>query len=333
MEGLQGTFSSLICVGKELSAGRVYEGGMRRRGLALRRDIRSDRKGAVASVATILMVAIVVAMISVVGIYVFTIVRIPDDPPEIKTSYSKLNDRWSASITRVDEDLPLNNFRLVARDPDMEYVTYDSNGDGVADSLLVGKVQDLAVTSGDGPQTSPVVLVDADGDGRLSVGDSIVAYAFYYYPSGPLMDADRGYAMVGPNPDGIPKDSDLKLVASRVTLANPDIHFGDTVRVEIWHGAMHLATLEGAASNSGTYVDEWHVPAGATTGNYDAKFIIRPGEGDEWIQTYSFRVDPAEAISAGEAEAYYDATHPLANMDIIQLVHVPSNSIVLEFAL
>ncbi len=286
-----------------------------------------------ASIATILLVAIVVAMISVVGIYAFTLVRVPDEPPEIKTSYNKLNDRWSASITKVDEDLPLNHFRLVARDPDMEYITYDSDGDGVADSLLVGKGTDLAVTSGDGPQTSPVVLVDADGDDRLSVGDSIVAYAFYYFPSGPLMDADRGYAMVGPNPDGIPRDSDLQLVASRVTLANPDIHFGDTVRIEIWHGGTHLATKEGAASNSGTYVNEWHVPAGAPTGMYNAKFIIRPGEGDEWIQTYSFQVDPAEVITAGEAEAYYHATHPLANEDIIQLVHVPSNSVVLEFAL
>jgi hypothetical protein len=306
---------------------------MRRPGAVLRRPIRRDVEGAAGSIGTSLLLVAVIAMISVIGVYVFTLVRMPEEPPDIKVSFHQLNDRWSASITYSGKEVPLKEIRLIVRDEYKEYVTYDSDGDGLKDAVLVGLASDVAVSSGDGPQTSPIVYVDADGDGNVTVGDSIVVYEFYYFPSGPLMDADRGYAMVGPNPNGIPRDSTLRMVASPVTLGNPDIDPGDTVRIELKHGAVTVNLFQGPASASGTYIEDWHIPVGAATGNYDAIFTIRPGEIDEWSQTRSFRVDGASVIGAAEAEEYYNTTHPFSVGDIVQMVHVPSNAVSLEFRL
>jgi hypothetical protein len=306
---------------------------MRRRDVNLRRPIRGEDRGAAASVGTVLLVVLVVAMVTVVGVYVFTIVRIPEAPPEIKVSFYQLNNRWSASITFSREPVPLQDLRLIARTEDMDFATYDSDGDGLKDAVMVGKAVDLTVTSGDGPQTTPMVFVDADNDGRLTVGDSIVVYEFYFYPVGPLMDADRGYATVGPNPNGIPRDSTLHMIASPLTLGNPDINFGDTVRVEIKRGASLESVHQGTASGSGTYTAQWDIPIGISTGGYDAYFIIRPGEGDEWIQTYSFRINNAEVITPSEADDYYNTTHPFSTGDLVELVHIPTNSVALQFPL
>ncbi len=306
---------------------------MRPHGVRLRRPIRGDPEGAAGSIGTSLLLVSVVAMMTVVGLYVFTLARMPEEPPDIKVNFSQLNDRWTVSITHSADPVPLRQLRIIVRTEGGDYSTYDSDGDGLKDAIMVGKVNDLAVTSGDGPQTSPIVFVDADGDGNLTVGDSIVVYEFYFFPSGPLMDADRGYARVGPSPDGIPRNSTLQILASPLTLGNPDIDPGDTVRVEIKHGASTIAVHQGTASNSGTYTEKWHVPAGLSTGNYDAKFIVRPGEVDEWIQTYSFRVDNGAVITADEAAQYESTTHPFNVDDVVQLVHIPSNSVSLEFRL
>jgi hypothetical protein len=306
---------------------------MRRPGAVLRRPIRSDVEGAAGSIGTSLLLVAVIAMISVIGVYVFTLVRMPEEPPDIKVSFHQLNDRWSASITYSGQKVPLKEIRLIVRDQYREYVTYDSDGDGLKDAVLVDLASNLAVSSGDGPQTTPLVYVDADGDGNLTVGDSIVVYEFYYFPSGPLMDADRGYAMVGPNPNAIPRDSTLRMVASPVTLGNPDIDPGDTVRIEIKQGAAPVTMFQGPASSSGTYVEDWHVPLALSTGNYDAIFTIRPGEIDEWSQTRSFRVANEAAITPADAAMYHNTTHPFSVGDIVQMVHVPSNAVSLEFRL
>ncbi|MCJ2540179.1 MAG: hypothetical protein LN414_02790 [Candidatus Thermoplasmatota archaeon] len=306
---------------------------MRRHGVYLRRPFRGDDRGAAASIATVLLVVLVVAMITVVGVFVFTITRMPDEPPDIKVSFHQLNDRWTASITYSRDPVPLRQLRLIARTEGHSYAMYDSDGDGLKDAVMVSKMDALAVISGDGPQLTPMVFVDADDDGNLTVGDSIVVYEFYYFPLGPIMDADRGYAMVGPNPDGIPRNSTLKLVASPLTLGNPDIHLGDTVRIEIKQGASTIAIQQGTASLSGTYVDEWHIPIGLSTGSYDANFIIRPGEIDEWILTYSFRILTESPITPAEAEQYHSTTHPFNPDDTVQLIHIPSNSVALEFRL
>jgi hypothetical protein len=306
---------------------------MRRPTVRLRTPLRGNDRGAAASIATVLLVVLVVAMISIVGLYVFTLVRIPDEPPDIKVSFSQLNDRWTVSITQSRTDVPFEKLRLVARTSGHDYIMFDSDGDGLKDAVMVADVDTIAVTSGDGPQLTPMVMVDVDGDGNLSVGDSIIVYEFYYFPAGTLMDADRGYAYVGPNPDGIPRNSTLQVVASPLTLSNPDINPGDTVRVEIKHGAALMATVEGPASSSGTYIDDLEVLPGWGTGNYDAIFTIRPGEIDEWSQIYSFRVKAEAIITPAERDLYYNTTHPFEVDDIIQLIHIPSNQVVLEFRL
>jgi hypothetical protein len=306
---------------------------MRSAGVRLRRPIRSDASGVAGSIGTSLLLVLVVSMMTLVGLYVFTLARMPDEPPDIKVNFSKLNDRWSISITSSDEPVPLHQLRLIVRTSGNDYATYDSDGDGLKDAIMVSTLDDMRVQSGDGPQMTPLVFVDSDDDGNLTVGDSIVVYEFYYFPSGPLMDADRGYARVGPMPDGIPRNSTLQIVASPITLGNPDIDPGDTVRVEIKHGATTIGVHQGTASNSGTYTADWDIPIGLATGNYDARFIIRPTETDEWIQTYSFRIVAEAAITPGDAALYHDTTHPFDQSDVVQLVHIPSNSVVLEFRL
>lgn len=306
---------------------------MRRGRTVLRRPLRSDRQGVTASIGTVLLVVLVVAMISVIGVFVFTLARVPDEPPDVKVSFHHLNDRWSVSVTYSGRPVSLDQLRLIARTEDMEFATYDSDGDGLKDAVMVSQVNELAVSSGDGPQLTPIVYVDADGDGRLTVGDTIVVYEFYYFPVGPIMDADRGYAMVGPNPNSIPRNSTLAMVASPLTLGNGDIHMGDTVRVEIKRGVTLVAVRQGVASNSGTFSDEWDIPAGQPIGTYDARFIIRPGEIDEWIQTYTFRVTVEAPLTPAEVDLYHNTTHPFQTNDVVQLVHGPTNSIALEFRL
>jgi len=281
----------------------------------------------------VLLVVLVVAMISVIGVYVFTLVRVPDEPPDVKVSFHHLNDRWSVSVTYSGQPVALDQLRLIARTEDMEFATYDSDGDGLKDAVMVSQVNDLAVPSGDGPQLTPIVYVDADGDGRLTVGDSIVVYEFYFYPSGPLLDADRGYAYVGLNPDKIPRDSTLQIVASPMTLGNNDINPGDTVRVEIKKDSTLMAFSEGPASISGTYMDQVEVDNGWEKKKHDAIFTIRPGEVDEWSVTFTFDVKEEEPITAEEAAGYWNATHPFQVEDVVQLIHGPTDSIALEFRL
>jgi len=306
---------------------------MRPIGVRLRRPIRSDGYGVAGSIGTSLLLVLVVSMMTLVGLYVFTMVRVPDEPPDLKINFSQLNDRWTVSITYARDPVPLHQLRLIVRTEYNEYATYDSDGDGLKDAMIVGTLDEMAVTSGDGPQMTPIVFVDADGDGNVTVGDSIVVYELYYFPSGPLMDADRGFSTVGPNPDGIPRNSTLQMVASRMTLGNPDIDPGDTVRIEIRHGASLIAVHQGTASNSGTYTEQWDIPIGLSTGNYDARFIIRPSEIDEWIQTYSFHIEGEDPITPAEAAQYYGTIHPFGNNDMVQLVHIPTNSVAVEFRL
>jgi hypothetical protein len=221
----------------------------------------------------------------------------------------------------------------MVRDPGGEFVSYDTDGDAVPDTLLVCDLDEITVSSGDGPQIAPVIFVDSDDDGKISVGDALVAYSPYYYPVGPLMDETRGYKIVGTGPDAIPRDSDLLVVASPQTLGNDDIQGGDTVRVDIKDGAVLMDTTEGPASLGGVLTETIHVPLGWATGNYDAIFTVRPGEGDEWSVTFSFRVTGADPVTPAEEAAYYESTHPVGFGDVVTLVHKPSNSIALEYSL
>lgn len=299
----------------------------------LSRPFRPDFHSSVAPIGTSLMVAITVALMAVVGMYAYSLVQIPDEPPNVKVNYSKLNDRWTVSITSCQNEVDLNSLRIVARDETGAYIQYDTDGDGVADTPLVADLETIAVASADGPQNTPIVIVDVDGDGRLGVGDSLVVYDDFFYPVGALMDADRGYALVGPFPDGIPRNSTMLLLASPTTLGGPDINPGDEVQVRIYRGAMPVTSWSGYASASGTYMATFHVPGFWTTGAHGAKFTVRPGEVDEWSRFVGFHVGFQQAITPAEAEAYEAGLHPLGQGDIISLIHQPTNSVVVEFRL
>ena len=306
---------------------------MRRPTGRLRLPLAGGDAGATTAIGTILLVVITVAMVVVVGLFVFQLVEFPEDPPEMQVSYSHLNNRWSASIRSTTEEADLSSMRILVRDQSGAFVSYDTDGDAVPDTLMVWDMADVAVSTGDGPQPAPVIFVDSNDDGKVSVGDSIVAYGPYYYPVGPLMDADRGYKLVGTGSDYIPRDSNLFVVASRVTLGNDDIVGGDTVRVDIKDGATVMATTEGAASLGGVYEDVVNIPIGWPKKNYDAEFTIRPGEVDEWSVTFSFKVKEVEPISPAEASAYHNSTHPVGFGTLITIIHKPTNSVALEYNL
>lgn len=306
---------------------------MRRPGRWLRRPVRWDGRSVASIVSSFLLVVIVFVLVTVVAIFVFTMVQRPDDPPDIRVNYTVLNDRWSISITGAEEKVKAIDLRVTVRDTRGEYVQYDSDADGVADEILVKTVDEIAVTSGDGPQPAPIIFLDANGDGKLGVGDSLVAYSLYYNPSGPCMDVDRGYAYVGPPPHGIPRGSTLQLVASPVTLGSNDINPGDVINVTIKHGAMTLTSASGFASFGGVMVKKVEIGAGWSTGMYDAIFVIRPGEADEWVYTHSFMVENSSPITPTEEAQYYAVCHPLVEGCVVTVFHRPSASVILEFTL
>ncbi len=306
---------------------------MRRPTGRLRLPQASDDAAAAAAIGTILLVVITVAMLVVIGVFVFSLVEFPEDPPEMQVSYSHLNKRWSASIRSTTEEANLDSMRILVRDQNGEFVSYDTDGDAVPDTLMVWDMADVVVSTGDGPQIAPVIYVDSNNDSKASVGDSIVAYGPYYYPVGPLMDADRGYKFVGTGADRIPMDSDLLVVASAGSLGNDDIDGGDTIRVDIKDGAAVMATTEGHASLGGVFEDTINIPIGWTVKPYDAVFTIRPGEIDEWSVTVTFHVGNSDPISPAEASAYHNSTHPVGFGTVITIVHKPTNSIILEYRL
>jgi hypothetical protein len=306
---------------------------MRSRTCALRRPLAKEEGAAAATVGTIMLVVITVALVGVVGMFLFTIFTIPDEPPDVKVSFIKVSGRWSIGITDVSEEIDASEFRIMVKNGTSEFITYDSDGDAVPDELMVASMEDVTVSSADGPPIAPIVFVDADGDGKMGVGDSFVAYELYYMPAAPLLDADRGYRLVGPTPNPIPRNSTMRTVATPLTLGSSDINPGDDITVDIEHASVLVATRSGHASTSGVYLDTIEVLPGWSNGDYQAIFTVRPGEMDEWSYTYSFRVSPEDPVTPSEREAYDAANYLLEMGDMVTLVHKPSNSVVLEFPL
>jgi hypothetical protein len=295
---------------------------------------RRPSDGAVAPViGTSLMLAITVAGMSVVGLWAVYIVSVPDDPPEVEVSYSHVNERWSIPITRVDRELPLGDFKLLARHADGSNVQYDSDIDGAWDASIMGELEDFSVTSGDGPQASPLVFIDVDGDGSLGAGDMFMAYAPYFAPVTALLDADRGYKLVGMASDEVPLDSNIVVIASPVTLGSSDIYPGDEVKVELIQGGTTYATQNGyVGAGCALVVKEW-LDGAWPAGTWHADYTVRPGEGDEWSMSVNFKVVASTDITPAQREAYDTLANPLDEGDIITLVHGPTNAVVLEFSL
>jgi hypothetical protein len=320
-------------VGKVLSAHLNVVEGMRQRMNRLRRPLRSDELSVVASIGTVLLVAITIAMMVVVGVWMFTLVQFPDEPPDIEVNFSQLNERWTISITKSREEVRLNTLRIVARDDAGEFIMYDSDGDGVVDKIMVADLEEIAVSSADGPQATPIVFVDVESDDRLGVGDSIVVYEDFFFPVGPLMDSDRAFAFVGPSPDQLPLESNLTILVSPTTLSNPDINPGDTIQVDIRDGATLMATVSGPASASGTYMEDLFIPNAWGVLTFSVTFTVRPGEIDDWSQVHTFRTMGADPITPAERAVFDAAVHPFSVGDVIALIHEPTQTTIVEFRL
>lgn len=306
---------------------------MRATALAKRYWRRPSDEAAAPVIGTSLMVALTVAGMSVVGLWAVYMVTVPEEPPEVEVSYSHVNDRWSIPVTRVDRELPLGDFRLVARNADGSQIRYDSDIDGAWDATIVGELDDFSVTSGDGPQSSPLVFIDVDGDGNLGAGDTFMAYAPYFAPVTAVLDADRGYRLVSTGPDAVPLESTLVVIASPVTLGSSDIYPGDEVLVELVESGTIHASRTGYVGGNGALVVSERLDGGWPTGNWKVEYTIRPGEGDEWSTDVNFKVVASAAITPAQREAYDTLVNPLNEGDTITLVHGSTNTVVLEFSL
>lgn len=302
--------------------------GMKRRVI-----LRKDEEGTAASIGTVLLVVLVAAMMTIVSFFVFGVVKMPEDPPEVEVVYSHLNDRWSAHVSDVSTEEPIDEFRLGVRGPDGNFILFDEDRDGIADGLMSMKLDTIISSSGSGPQIGPVVFLDVDGDGKVSGGDALIATSNFLPGNSLLIDGTRGYKLVGLNPHGIPLGSDLVIVATATTLIASGLQPGDEVDLEIKHGGTVEASRHGYATASGAFVTDIYMDPAWHGGNHKACFTIRPGEVDEWTAEIIFHSMPPEPLTAEEEEAYEELKHPLETGDVISLVHIPSNSVVLEFRL
>lgn len=301
---------------------------MRRRVL-----LNRDERATAASIGTVLLVVIVAALMVVVSVFVFGLVKLPEDPPTVEVVYSQLNDRWSVHISDVSEETPLDEFRLAVRDPDGNFVLFDEDRDGVADNLMVMKLDTITSSSGGGPQFAPVVFVDVDGDGMVSGGDVMVTTSNYLPGNALLLDGTRGYKLVGLDPNGIPLDSELVVVATGTTLSASGLQPGDEVDLDILHGGTVEANRHGFADASGAFVTDVYMDPAWHAGNHKASFTIRQGEVDEWSADIIFHSKAPEPLTAEEIEAFDSLKHPLETGDVVSLIHIPTNSVVLEFRL
>ncbi|UCC92458.1 MAG: type IV pilin N-terminal domain-containing protein [Thermoplasmata archaeon] len=299
-----------------------------------RRVILRDREeGSAASIATVLLVVLVAAMMAIVSVFVFGLVKLPEDPPEVEVVYSQLNDRWSAHVSGVSDERPISEFRLAVRGPDGNYILYDDDRDGIADGLMSMKLDTVTSSSGGGPQISPVVYVDVDGDGKVSSGDALIATSNFLPSNSLLIDATRGYKLVGLDPHGIPLDSDLVVVATDTTLVASGLSPGDEVHLEIKHGSTLEATRHGHATAAGAFITDVYMDPAWHTGNHKAEFTVRPGMFDEFTATVIFHSKVPEPLTEAEEEAYELLKHPLETGDVVSLIHVPTNSVVIDYRL
>ncbi len=299
----------------------------------LRPRINEDDRTIAASVGTSLIVVITVSLAVVVALFLTGLVKFPEDAPELDVTYSHVGGRWTVHFTKVSEELPLEEFRIIARHSNSSDVEYDSDADTVWDAQLSGDLSDYAVSSADGPQSSPLVFVDVDSDGMVSTGDILVAYGPYFAPVSAALDATRGYRDLAITAQDIPKGSWLALVGSAQTLGSADIHPGDAVRVDLMYGASLKEQVQGTVASSGIYVGHMYLDPALSTAIHTARFIVRPGEADEWHLDVPIHVHPADPLTAEEEEHYDGVINPLGDTDKIVVVHSPSNSVVLEFSL
>ena len=292
-------------------------------------------EGAAASnVGTILLVVLTVAMISVVGAYVFGMAQMDAPAPELEVVVTNDMNSFHAHISGVSEERPISEFRLIARLDDGSMVLYDSDGDAVGDAALSHDLDQLAVDSASGPQMTPLVYVDVDRDGQVSSGDYLTFRHPFFPPLAPFIDATHGYKMVLTAPSGIPRDSKMLVVVSSDTIMGGEVRPGDAVMVTIAKGADIYYQTQGNAVIGGIYTTTIDIPMSWSPATYGATEItVRPGEVDEWTVPYPFKIMPENPVSKAD-KAYYDLlNNPVVDGTHLLLVHKPSNTIVIEYTL
>lgn len=294
---------------------------------------RSVTQAASAPIAISLMVAMVVALTSVVAVFVLGLVDLPEDPPTISVLYTDVNGRWTIHVEDVSEEFKFSDFKIVARHENGELVQYDPDGDSVPDRLLAVDLSDLVRSSGGGPQSAPISFVDVDGDGRVSSADIMVVQSIFIPDTNLLSDGTRAHKKVSLAPHGIPLDSDLVVVASSSTLAAANIKPGDAIKLEIKHGGNPEATRLGNAGAGGSFVSTVHLDPAWPRGNHKAVFTVRPGEVDQWDGEHLFKVVDPDPLTPAEEDFYELLERPLQTGDVVSLVYKPTNAVVLEFRL
>lgn len=321
------------------SEGRGPLGTSKAHGSARRRlrlgykAVRRDDVAVVSQVGTILLVALAVAMMTIVGAYVMGLAQFDEPVPSMEVVTTSQSDRMHAHISHVSDARPISEFRLLARDDAGNMIIYDSDGDAVGDAVISNNLDDLTVRSATGPLRHPLVYVDADGDGRVSSGDFITFRHPFFPPISPFIDTTHGYKVVEMAPNGVHRDSRMLVVASPDTLLGSDLLPGDTVKVTIGKGGVVFHEVEGIAGLGGIWTTIIDIPMDWLPANYgDTRITVRPGEPDEWTLFYPFKVLPENPVSKAE-QAYYDRlNNPLVDGSRVSLVHIPSNTVVLEFS-
>jgi hypothetical protein len=297
-----------------------------------RHRILKEDGAAASSVGTVLLVAITVAMISVVGAFIMGLTQVDADAPTLGVVMTSESDRMHAHINEVSESRPLDEFRLLARLENGTMVMYDSDGDAVGDMALSASLESLAVDSASGPLKAPLVYVDSDNDEKVSTGDYLTFRHPYFPPLAPFIDVTHGYMIVETAPRGIPRDTRMLVVASTDTLVGGEVRPGDIVRVTIAKGADVYYQTEGYASIGGVYTTTIDIPINWSPATFGStKFTVRPGEVDEFTMAYPFKVLPENPPSKAEQAYWERLNNPVVDGTDIVLVHKPTNTVVLEF--
>jgi hypothetical protein len=290
--------------------------------------------GVAATVGTVLLVVIAVAMATIVGTFMFTLVEMDEPTPEVGVVLSHDVNSWTIHVTSVDPPARINEFRLLVRSVTGDLVLFDSDGDQTIDSGIATDLDNIRTVVSERLQTYPVIYVDADADGRVNSGDFLTVSQPYFVPLSPLLDASHGYKSVGKAPDGIPRGSLLYIYTSPLTLGPGVVNPGDTVRVTLAKGGDVLYSTEGEADANGVFTastlvpDEW-VPATLMKG----VFTIRPGQVDELVVEHSFKIMPDRPPTKAEREGYMLINYPIGRGDFLELIHTPSNANVLQVRL
>jgi len=295
--------------------------------------IRKEDRAVSPVVGTVLLLIITASLTAVVGLYMFGLVKAPEDPPSFDTVQTGLNGRWAIQISGVSKELRLSDFQFIGSHANGTYLRYDSDSDGVPDAPLSLTLDKLATMSSSGPTLFPAAFIDTNGDGKVDVGDTCIAYPSYVPQGGALQDASRGYKKVGLPPDDIPLDSDLVILVNPTTMGSPLVHPGDEIQIELKHGSIVEATTTGVVGPNGAMISTIHMDPGWFQGNYKAIVTVGPVATPELQKEFQFKAKAPAPITPTDRATYDQVGKAFSTGDLVYIVHKPSNRVVLTVQL